>query len=87
MKTTKKILSEIRKCCHHGHGASLFEDGTVIQAINSNDVIARSRIEGGWEYRIAYIDDPKYTLSDLQDLIERQIISRSLQRSQQRKYS
>jgi len=71
MKATKKLLREIKSCCHHGHGASVFADGSVIQAVSSNDVIAYSLPGGGWEYRIAYIDDPNITLDDLDFLLNR----------------
>jgi len=66
---TRKMLKEVKSCCHHGHGASIFRDGTIMMAINSNDVIAHSK-DGGWEYRIAYIDDPDVTLSELQRVFD-----------------
>ena len=71
MKATRKVLSDVKSCCHHGHGASIFADGDVMQAISSNDVMARSKVGGGWDYRIAYVDDPKITLDELQDVFDR----------------
>lgn len=70
MKVTRKLLAEVKQCCHHGHGASIFADGTVMQAISSNDVMARGKIGGGWEYRIAYVDDHKITLARLQEIFD-----------------
>ena len=70
MKATKKLLSEVKSCCHHGHGASIFADGSMMQAISSNDVMARGKSGGGWEYRIAYIDDPDITLDGLQRIFD-----------------
>ena len=70
MKATRSMLKDVKSCCHHGHGASLFSNGDVIQAINSNDVIARSKIGGGLDYRIAYINDPNVTLADLQRILD-----------------
>ena len=69
MKVTKKLVKRVQACCHHGHGASIFNDGTVMQAISSNDVIARGDGRGGWEYRIAYIDNPNITVAQLQEII------------------
>lgn len=50
------IARESKLCCHHGHGMAVFADGSTMQAISSNDVIARGNGSGGWEYRIGYID-------------------------------
>jgi len=58
MKATRKMLKEIRSCCHHGHGAAVFSDGSVMLALSSNAVVARDDGQGGWDFRIAYIDDP-----------------------------
>lgn len=58
MEITQELLDEIKSCCHNGHGASVFANGDVYQAISSNDVLARQSSDGGWEYRVAYIDDP-----------------------------
>jgi hypothetical protein len=71
MKATRKLTSEVRRCCHHGHGAAIFADGDVMQAISSNDIIARGAPAGGWEYRIAYVDDPTVTTADLQNIFDR----------------
>lgn len=73
MKATRKMLTEVKRCCHHGHGASLFRDGTVMQAISYNDIIARSmttRDGNQWDYRLAYIDDPAITLAELQGILD-----------------
>ena len=72
MKATRKMLKEIKSCCHHGHGASVFGNGDVMQAISSNDVIATSKVGGGWDYRVAYIDDPDITLTELQRIFDEQ---------------
>ena len=73
MKATKEMLKEIRSCCHNGHGAALFSDGTVIQGIDSNSVLARQKTdENGeyWDYRIAYISDPRINLEFLQEILD-----------------
>lgn len=69
MKITKELVKEVKTCCHHGHGAAIFEDGSVVFAISSNDVIARGDGRGGWEYRIAYVDDPDVDKEYLELLI------------------
>lgn len=69
IKVSNKMVSEVRLCCHHGHGASIFRDGTVMQAISYNDVMAYSTPEG-WEHRIAYVDDPKITRAELQNIFD-----------------
>ena len=69
-KVSNKLVSEVRSCCHHGHVASIFADGAVMQAISSNDIMARSRVGGGWEYRIGYVDDPKITREELQRIFD-----------------
>ncbi len=66
IKITPELIEEIKSCCHHGHGASIFLDGSVMQAVSSNDCIARSNPAGGWTYRIAYIDDPEVTEDELE---------------------
>lgn len=68
-RSLKEILVDVRSCCHHGHGAALFADGDVYQAVSSNDVLAREDGEGGWEYRIAYIDDPDITEVELGNIL------------------
>lgn len=70
----EKVLEEIKNCCHHGHGASVFANGDVMQAINENDVIAHST-PGGWEYRIGYIDNPDVAIEDVKYLFESEAIS------------
>jgi hypothetical protein len=69
VKVTKQLLEEIKNCCHNGHGASVFSDGTVMQAISSNDVLARGDGQGGWDYRVAYVDDPEIDLEGLKYLL------------------
>ena len=64
MKATKKMLREIKECCHDGHGASVFSNGDVYQSISYNDVIARSTVDG-MDYRLFYVDDPDITLDEL----------------------
>lgn len=71
LKVTRKMVSEVRRCCHNGHGASIFADGSVMQAISSNDVIARGDGRGGWDHRIAYVSDPTITTKDLQEIFDR----------------
>ena len=68
--TSTRLAFEVRRCCHHGHGAAVFADGTVMQAISSNDVVARGNGAGGWEWRIGYVDDPKVTRDELQEIFD-----------------
>ena len=60
MKKTREELSTIRKeiarCCHCGHGASVFTDGSVYYAVSVNDCLAVGDSTGKWDYRIAYYD-------------------------------
>ena len=73
-EVTEEMLEDVKSCCHNGHGASVFADGDVMQAISSNDVIARGAPDGdGWEYRIAYVSDPDITLEDLQNIFDETI--------------
>ena len=56
-KQINHIAAESKRCCHHGHGMSVFANGDCMFAISENDVIARGAA-GGWDYAIAYIDRP-----------------------------
>jgi len=79
---TKQTIMDVKACCHHGHGASVFmnADGglVVYQSVSSQDVIARSR-NGGWDYRIRYITGNDITRADILDQIKYAIEQRKIE--------
>ena len=70
VKVKRSLTTAVRRCCRNGHRAAIFADGTVMEAVSVNDVVARSNGRGGWEYRIAYVDDPQVTTVQMQELFD-----------------
>ena len=67
-RIARQIARDSKKCCHHGHGMAVFADGSTVFSVSCNDVIARGDGQGGWAYRIAYIDRP-LTIADAREFM------------------
>ena len=54
-------ISAASQRCHPeglGIGLAIFADGSFMESISSNDVLARGDGNGGWDHRVAYINTP-----------------------------
>ena len=76
MKVTKKMLKEVKQCCQYGHGASIFEDGVILQSHGYNDITAKRGRNNEWDFRLVYIDNPNIDMKELVRIIDESIDSR-----------
>jgi hypothetical protein len=65
MKITQRqiaiIAAETKSVCHRegiGNVVNVFADGSMLEGVSENDVIARGSGNGGWDYRIACLRYP-----------------------------